>query len=174
VTQLLSNSLESRTMFDRLGASTPSMGQRSYSPAARRPSPLAATSRAPYNPRSSSLSLPSRGNSSTESLPRPSREINGSALRREPMTVPNFEDPLQVLERIVGLPLPVEHTDAEDEPVKKPTDLSEDIDLHGLSLEDFAARKPEATTPAKRYNYSAESAEECEYVLQAEIREAPD
>ena len=80
------------------------------------------------------------------------------------MTVPYFDDPLEVLEAIVGLPLPVERPHDDDGPMARPAELSTDIDLHGLSLEDFAVRIPDKTSSAKRYTYSAESAEECKYV----------
>lgn len=156
-------------MFERLGAAAPSIGQRSYSPAARRPSPLAGGGRPSYASRSSLLSVASSV-SSTDSLaqPRPSRDLNGSMLRQESLATPGFEDPLAVLERLIGSPLPLEDAedgedDDDEQPVSKPEEISEDIDLHGLSLQDFAARKPEVAAPAaKRCSYSVESAVECE------------
>ena len=147
-------------MLDRLSIGSPSAGQRAYSPAGRHPSSLArGGSRLTLGPRSSSLSVLSRANSSTDSLPRLNRAPNGSTLRQE---VPYFEDPLEVLQKIVDAPLPLQPDSSEIGSSAKPETVSQDIDFGGLSLEEFAARSPRATKRARAS--SVKSAEECEYV----------
>ncbi|MCJ1449194.1 MAG: hypothetical protein MMC23_009713 [Stictis urceolatum] len=138
-------------MFDRFSNHpTPSQspGPRSYSPATRKPTHLA-PQRPPFGPRSSSLSLVSRTNSSTESLPKVGRTTNGSALRQELSPPPDVEDPLRVLERVVGAS--IDHSDSidHDTPIPKPTELSEDIDFKGSSLEAFITESPKTRGGAR-------------------------
>ena len=153
-------------MFDRFSNHpTPSQspGPRSYSPATRKPTHLA-PQRPPFGPRSSSLSLVSRTNSSTESLPKVGRTTNGSALRQELSPPPDVEDPLRVLERVVGAS--IDHSDSidHDTPIPKPTELSEDIDFKGSSLEAFITESPKTRGGARPRAGTIRTVEECEYV----------
>lgn len=150
--------------LDRLSShSTPSgsppPANRSYSPAVRRPSHLAPTStpqRPGFSPRSSSLSLVS--NDSTTSLLASAKKPNGSALR-QPSTVPDVTDPLEVLEKILGpegkgVVVPANNTsngDAGDE-------NDEVLDFGGLNLHEFVASEelPKGVTV-----YNAQTIEEC-------------
>ena len=129
---------------------SPPMGpNRSFSPAPRRPSHLAPgpSQRPGYSPRSSSLSLVSRANSSTSSLPAAGRIPNGSALKQEITPPPDLDDPLQILEQIIGSPLRKEDDrsgGAEgEESVERPPELVEDIVFDGQSLQEFASSSPE-------------------------------
>ena len=157
---------------DRIAAypppsASPPAGQRSYSPAPKRPNHLApGPSRPSYNPRSSSLSLISRANSSSSSLPGSSRAPNGSALRQELTPPPFVDDPLDVLVKIIGVPLPKDALDDQDVQVKQPAQLTEDIDFDGLSLQQFVyeADRQKLSAQSQPEEYTAQSVEECEYV----------
>jgi hypothetical protein len=145
--------------------------QRSYSPAAnvRGPGLLlpSSTSRPGYTPRSSSLSLISNANSSSSSLPGQTQWTNGSALKREISPPEDVQDPLEVLERIIGAPpstsqIPPE----EDGPTGRPVELVEDIPFGASSLEAFL-QEPSRSREAYRKQtrqWSEHSVEECEYV----------
>ncbi len=140
---------------------------RSFSPAPRRPSHLAPgpSQRPGYSPRSSSLSVVSRANSSTSSLAAPGRIPNGSTLKQEITPPPNSDDPLETLEQIVGSPLRKGDDQSggseEEESVERPPELVEDIAFDGQSLDDFAKGSPES----EEDRYSASrifSTQECE------------
>ena len=124
--------------------------------------------RPPFNARSSSLSVASRGSLSTSSLPGTARAVNGSTLKQELSAPLSAEDPLDALERIVGLPRPRED-DAEghDYTAERPQELEPRIEFKGLSLEDFV-RKSGAHNHRSRAEIeqlSTQSVEECEYVV---------
>lgn len=150
-------------------SASPPSAQRSQSPLPpRRPANLATNlSRPHYNARSSSLSLISRANSSTGSLPGGSRAVNGSTLRQEMTPPPYVQDPLNVLERIIGTPVTREALDdTADHAIERPDTMVEDIDFSGLSLEDFAngaSVRRDSIESEPRY-YNAQSVEECMYV----------
>ena len=151
-------------------ASPPPLGQRSYSPAPRRPNHLAPTaSRPALNQRPSSLTLISRANSSTGSLPGVARALNASTLRQQITPPPYVEDPLEVLKKIVGPSLPRDDvSDDEDGGASRPDELVEDLDFGGLSLEEFVDREEamQQTWEIELGIQNAQSAEECEYVHQ--------
>jgi hypothetical protein len=162
--------------LDRLGnQQTPSNApppsqKRSYSPA-RRPSQLGPgpSPRPGFSPRASSLSVVSGSNTSTASLPANARLPNGSALKQE--ITPPTDDPLKVLERILGIPLPKnEEHDIVEKPQEqlqeRPEVFVEGIDFGGKSLEEFAKDVPyKSLNPETQYYFSIE---ECEYVCQHE------
>ena len=160
-------------------SASPAPSQRSYSPAPRRQlsSGLSRSSlERPVNRRTSSLnSLVSRANSSTGSLPGTARLTNGSSLRQSTVVPPNVDDPVDVLEKIVGVPLEREGGDdgEEQEATERPNELLEDIEFGGLSLQAFVQTSP-ATKPEEGKSKeleSVQSVEECEYVrLHAEYR----
>ena len=77
-----------------------------------------------------------------------------------------MQDPLEVLEKIVGTPLPKEVSEGEEnEPVERPEVLAEDLDFHGLSLEDFVRQDQEQKAHDLRAEEpSSQSVEKCEYV----------
>ena len=151
-------------------SASPPMGpNRSFSPAPRRPSHLAPglSQRPGYSPRSSSLSVVSRANSSTGSLPAAARIPNGSTLKQEIIPPPNFDDPLQILEQVIGSPLR-EGDDGsgeadEEESAERPPELVEDIAFEGLSLRDFANSSPEPDENSYTAGQNF-SIEECEQV----------
>ena len=148
-------------------AASPAPSQRSYSP--RRPGQLSsAISRSALNPRSSSLtSLVSRANSSSGSLPGSARLTNGSSLRQSTAAPPHVDDPLQVLERIVGVTLKGKDEEEERaESLDRPQELIESIDFGGLSLQDFVRSVGELSTRLEEGARMEEvqSVEECEYV----------
>ncbi|KAL8788824.1 MAG: hypothetical protein Q9213_001495 [Squamulea squamosa] len=129
------------------GQSTPSAQpssaqNRSHSPVPRRSSHLAPNNnrRPSYGPRTSSLGLVSRANSSTTSLSSP-QLVNGSSLRQEIAAPADVDDPLDALEILLGERK--NHGSNEQEEGdnvsidKKPADLDVDIDFHGLSLDAF-------------------------------------
>ena len=75
------------------------------------------------------------------------------------------EDPLDVLERIVGRPRPKERDASGDEfAISKPDRMVSDIHFGGLSLQDFAHRKgasqDQRQDEIKQLN--TQSVEECE------------
>ncbi|KAL8648000.1 MAG: hypothetical protein Q9226_006191 [Calogaya cf. arnoldii] len=129
------------------GQSTPSTSSsvpnRSYSPAPRRSSHLTPNNnpRPSYGPRTSSLGLVSRANSSTTSLNSP-QLANGSSLRQEIPAPPDVVDPLEALEVLLGKRKSTEEDGQQDRervPLdRRPTDLDVDIDFQGLGLDAFA------------------------------------
>ena len=163
-------------MFERLSnLPTPSVspppGSRSYSPAPRRPNHIqSGLARPPFNARSSSLSLASSQASSTALLQGATRITNGSTLRQELSPARPAEDPLQVLEQIVGLPRPREDEKDNGEPAgQRPKELVADVTFDGLSLEEFTRMKsPQRDRKrAEIQTLSTQSVAECEYVKQS-------
>ncbi|KAF2837222.1 Sac2 family protein [Patellaria atrata CBS 101060] len=147
---------------------TPPPQARPYSPApSRRPylTPGTLPVRPGLSPRSSSLSLVS-ANVSTASLPSTVRIPNGSGLRQQIARTPpsGIQDPSKVLEDIFGKPPRKGYQDdSSDKKVEteKPSELVEDIDFDGLSLEAFAERQDtQSRVTAIVHNYSAQSVEE--------------
>lgn len=157
------------------GHSTPSGSppppqQRSYSPGPRRPTHLAPgpTLRPGFSPRTSSLSIAVNSNASTTSLASNSRLTNGSALKQQVTPPPDVAEPLDVLEKVVGLSL---HRDgvrnglSEDSTVlNKPTSLVEGIEFDGLSLHEFAEAETDGVNGGAEQQYTVQPVEECEYV----------
>lgn len=161
--------------LDRLsGHSTPSTSStprnRSSSPAPRRsinlaPSLLGQPRRPAFSPRSSSLSLAS--NASGSSSVDHARHANGSSLKHSTVNTPpiTIEDPLEVLERIVGGSLKhgSRHASIQGD-ISKLSDYSpsselvKDIDFKGLSLHEFAAGEKEVDDVPM---YKGHSVEEC-------------
>jgi hypothetical protein len=142
-------------------ASPPPPVNRSYSPAARRPShlgPASAAQRPVFNPRSSSLSLHS--NDSTTSLLASSRRLNGSGLKQSVM-VADAPDPLGVLEKLLGsegkgvLKSQANGDNAADD------DFELELDFEDLSLRDFALR--DALLAKKGHVYTMQTVEECTF-----------
>ncbi|KAL8967407.1 MAG: hypothetical protein Q9183_002931 [Haloplaca sp. 2 TL-2023] len=136
--------------LDRLsGQSTPSASptppqKRSYSPAPHRSSNLAPTNaiRPPYGPRTSSLGLVSKANTSTASLNSPQLP-HGSSLRQQISPPPaDVTNPLDVLEQLLGKRTDRRSPKTKDSDgavaARKPLELEEDIDFDGLSLHTFA------------------------------------
>lgn len=157
------------------GHSTPSGSppppqNRSFSPAPRRPSHLAPESRRPsFSPRSSSLNPGPRLNQSTISI-NSARLPNGSNLKQQVPPPADFIDPLKVLEDIIGSPVQQEVLDdgttenfAE---LERPSQLSENVDFDGLSLQAFAEAANAETMNGSSDDQpiSAQTVEECEYV----------
>ena len=151
--------------------SLPPPQTRSLSPAPKRQSHLAPVPppRPGYSPRSSSLSLNSKVNSSTTSLSATSRVPNGSALKRELTPPPDVGDPLDVLQSIIGTTIRQHetHSSSDDELLgRKPQVLTPYVDFGGLSLQEFAENKEQLREPnlILRYQESKQSVEECMYV----------
>ena len=157
------------------GHSTPSGSppppqQRSYSPGPRRPTHLVPgpAQRPGFSPRTSSLSIALNSNASTASLTSTSRLTNGSALKQQITPPPDVADPLEVLEKVVGLSL---HGDGVSNGISdnsvvldKPTSLVENIDFDGLSLHDFAQGDSNGVDGDAEQRYTEQPVEECEYV----------
>ncbi|KAI9796009.1 MAG: hypothetical protein M1835_004784 [Candelina submexicana] len=127
-------------------AGSPPPQNRSLSPAPRRPShltPSTLSQRPGYSPRSSSLSLPYNG--STSSLSTATRVPNGSALKHSITNTPppsDVPDPLKVLAGFIGTPPKVSKAN-ESKPDKtgwtdRPTELWNGNDFEGQSLEELA------------------------------------
>lgn len=100
-------------------------------------------SRPPFNARSSSLSLTSVANASTNSLPGTLRQANGSALRSKTPNGANVNDPLETLQGIIGRKENLEELKTNAKILEKPERLVDTIDFADLSLEDFAKRNDE-------------------------------
>lgn len=118
-------------------------------------------SRPPFNARSSSLSLASVANASTNSLPSTLRQTNGSAFRTSATNGANVNDPLEVLQDIIGKHNNSEGSDANTETLEKPEQLVDSIDFADLSLEDFAKRNDERLKLPSSFQAS-QPAEQCE------------
>ncbi|PMD47410.1 Vps52-domain-containing protein [Hyaloscypha variabilis F] len=142
-------------------ASPPPPTNRSYSPAARRPShlgPAVAAQRPGFNPRSSSLSLHS--NDSTTSLLASSRRPNGSGLKQS-VTVADAPNPLDVLEKLLG-------SEGKGKVAKPQTNgdhLAQDefeleLDFEDLSLREFVSR--DALFARREQVYATQTVEEFE------------
>ena len=149
--------------------SPPPPQNRTSSPAPRRPNYLTPgpALRPGFSPRSSSLSLVSKANSSSTSLVGTARITNGSTLKQEITPSPNIPDPLDVLENIIGSQKGRVRAQADsvEEPaiVERPEELVADIDFNGLSLEELVKTLDEPEGIALQ-QYSAQPVEECEYV----------
>lgn len=160
------------------GNSTPSgfptpPHNRSYSPAPRRPTGPGhgGSSRPSFGPRTSSLGLNARAKLSTNSL-NSSKLPNGSALRRQISPPTESADALEILGKLIGKSLEGESNgDTQDGLVRgdslsgRPSDLQEEIDFGGESLEDFAQASPyEAQYSERGSRIHIQTVEECEYV----------
>ena len=156
------------------GHSTPSGSpppqSRSFSPAPRRPSHLGPglAARPPHSPRSSSFIASSRYNSSTTSLNSP-RLPNGSGLKQQITPPADFTNPLQLLEQVIGRPIPdggEEHEDDGQAHLEKPAELVEDVEFRGRSIQDFLEDENEClgNRSLVAYGDTAQSVMECEYV----------
>ncbi len=157
------------------GQSTPSASasplpaqQRSYSPAPRRSSHLAPnnTPRPSYGPRTSSLGLVSRVNSSTTSLDSP-HLVNGSSLRQEIAAPADVVDPVDALEVLLGK-RKAKSGDGQGNRDsvtidQRPTNLDMDIDFQALSLDAFASETSQERVEEPR-RHTSQTVEECEYV----------
>ena len=125
------------------GPSTAASSPGRSSPAPRRSIQLGPSTlprRPGLSPRTSSLSVASLYNS-TESLPSSAKVPNGSGLKNElsGSAAADVPDPVEVLESILG---PLQQGEKENGTYvanERPTELLEDIDFSGLSLEEFAS-----------------------------------
>lgn len=155
-------------------SATPPPQGRSYSPAPRRPylTPGAALPRSGTNPRSASLLSLASSASSTTDLPA-ARIPNGSALRNQVYAAPpdNVPDPVQVLESIIGVPLKKKELEPGDEDgelsINRPSELVEDVDFDGLSLEAFLEADGgdlQTRHPSNTHIHSAQPIDECTLV----------
>lgn len=159
------------------GQSTPSASSsvpnRSYSPAPRRSIHLAPNNnpRPSYGPRTSSLGLVSRANSSTTSLNSP-QLANGSSLRQEIAAPPDVVDPLDALGTLLGKRKDKGRDGQEDResvPLdQRPTDLDVDIDFQGQSLDAFAQDAGQDRSDESR-RYASQTVEKCEYVYPLQV-----
>ena len=156
------------------GHSTPSGSSppqsRSFSPAPRRPSHLGPgfAARPPHSPRSSSFIASSRYNSSTTSLNSP-RLPNGSGLKQQITPPADFTNPLQLLEEVIGRPIPddgEEHEDNGQAHLEKPAELVEDVEFRGRSIQDFLEDENEClgNRSLDACENTVQSVMECEYV----------
>lgn len=169
--------------LDRLtaGAASPSGSltpSRPYSPSPRKSSHLAPTQRPGFGLAASrsSASLDLSANSSTVSLISPPRLANGSSLRIEQRPPPDVQDPVKVLESILGNP--EDGTDATAGRGKLSQTRAADIEFGGLSLQDFVnqetplqsepvdlASKISAKENRQKYEDFHNSIAECDQVL---------
>ena len=157
------------------GNSTPSGSppppqNRSYSPTPSRPSHLASEPRRPsFTPRSSSLNPGSRLNQPTNPQTL-SRLPNGTSLKQQIRPPAETTDSLKVLEEIIDRPVQQEvlgnGTTNGSVELERPSQLSEDIDFNGLSLQAFgeATDRETFTRGLDGPRVSAQTVEECEYV----------
>lgn len=139
--------------LDRISGHSASLG----APLSSRSSPIPRKSShlspSPHNgrpgagPQSSSLSLSATSNGSTTSLPGLARGTNGSTLKQSTTRSrpAGVADPLEVLNAILGK-RKRENADADapattSVPEAKPTELVEDIQFEGLSLQEFVAKE---------------------------------
>lgn len=148
--------------------SPPPPQNRPFSPAPRRPNHLAPpgpVTRPSFTPRSSSLSLISKANSSSNSLAGTARIPNGSTLKREISPPIDVVDPLDVLQSIIGSQIPRDDTSVNNDEgpssEDKPEALVEEIDFNGLSLQVFVESEAELK---ELDNMPYPPNEECEYV----------
>jgi hypothetical protein len=155
--------------LDRLSSYSTPTGtpprQDSYSPAPRRGYPAPAQPLRPgLAPRSSSLTPLISPNASTTNLRGSSPMPNGGP-RRRPTGGANVPDPVHVLESIMGGPPrnPGTANGGTGQQIQgKPEAVDEDIDLGGLSLQDFVAESTRPRRPSTSvHTYSAQSVEEC-------------
>ncbi|KAL8728807.1 MAG: hypothetical protein Q9166_005185 [cf. Caloplaca sp. 2 TL-2023] len=154
------------------GQSTPSgslppVQKRAYSPAPRRSSHLAPNSapRPSYSPRTSSLGLVPRANSSTTSLNSPQLP-SGSSLRQEVVAPVDVVDPSEALEALLGRRRSngtvAGHKNGDSgSPPRRPSDLAGNIDFEGLSLDAFSGDIGHDVVPKSRL-FAAQTIEEYE------------
>ena len=93
------------------------------------------------------------------------RVPNGSTLKQEITPPANFDDPLEVLSRVVGSPLHDEYDSVNGaNSVEKPSDLVEDIAFDGQSLYEFVDTTNQLVEEHSATDYYAHrfSVEECE------------
>ncbi|KAI4277674.1 MAG: hypothetical protein L6R38_005387 [Xanthoria sp. 2 TBL-2021] len=151
-----------------------SVPNRSYSPAPRRSSHLAPNNnpRPSYGPRTSSLGLVSRANSSTTSLNSPQLANGSSSLRQEIAAPPDVVDPLDALGILLGKRKDKGgdgQEDRESVPLDhRPTDLDVDIDFQGQGLDAFVQDAGQGSIEESR-RYANQTVEECEYVYPLEV-----
>lgn len=116
-------------------SSTPQ--SRSYSPVPRKSSrllPQAGPQRPNFSPRSSSLSIAS--NDSTTSLLGNSRKPTDSSSSNLRSTTLTYSDPVQVLDKLLGIDLVSSLTANKDE-IRDNDELLGDVDFTGLALHEF-------------------------------------
>lgn len=138
--------LKDRFSVTSTPSTSPPPHNRTYSPAPRTSSRLAAPPQRPGISRQSSILSLASG--STASLPSTARFTNESSLKRSTEPPTNVLDPLKVLRSILGQPKVVKDGEAVDqgeaESLASAMDL--DIDFGELSLQEFAdlhgMRKP--------------------------------
>ncbi|WEW58362.1 Vacuolar protein sorting-associated protein 52 [Emydomyces testavorans] len=122
------------------------------------------SSRPPFSARSSSLSLASVANASSSSLPGTVRQTNAPALRTNLTKDANVDDPLAVLQGLIGK---YRSSDGSGDlrysadVLEKPEHFANSIDFGQLSLEDFVKRKDEKPSLTSSYQAS-QSAEQYE------------
>lgn len=155
-------------------AGSPPPQNRSLSPAPRRPSHLGPglAARPSHSPRSSSLNISSKYNSSTTSLNSP-RLPNGSGLKQQITPPADFTDPLKSLEQLVGRSISdgdETHEDDGHAQLEKPVELVEDVDFRGRSIQDFLEDEDErhgisSLDPSRD---TAQCVMECEYVYSSD------
>ena len=98
----------------------------------------------------------------------------GSGLKQQITPPPDFTDPVKLLEEIIGRPVLGEdegHGKKDDDQLEKPAELAENIDFGGRSIHDFLGDEEEqdGTGAVDSYDYTAQSATECEYVYSCDI-----
>ena len=158
------------------GSPPPAPNRASFQGPPRRPSHLAPNlpTRPAFNTRSSSLSVPSRANASATSLLGTSKLTNGSNPKEGATSPAYFEDPLLVLQRLMGSPLPKGSeqgaVDGGVTTLQKPQNLDADIDFNGLSLEGFLSDSSERERKERQQHNRSLPAPECEYVFSTIIR----
>ena len=119
-----------------------------------------------FSPRSSSLNVSGKFNSSTTSL-NSVRLPNGSHLKQQITPPADSGDPLKVLEEIIGRPL--QEIDREHVPLQnghgseRPSELIEDVNFGGLGLLGFLQDRGDDNSLDIRDD-TVHTAEECEYV----------
>ena len=125
--------------------------------------------RPPHSPRSSTLNVSSKYNSSTTSLNSP-RLPNGSSLKQQISPPSDFTNPLELLEEIIGRPLSDgDKTHGEESraaQLEKPDTLANDVDFAGRSIHDFLQDEDarHVIRSLEENGDTAQSAMECEYV----------
>lgn len=150
--------------LDRLShTSTPS--SRRGSPAPRK---LTSTpSRPSLDSRANSLSSLTRPGSSTTSLTatNTTRTTATSGLRQEISRPEDVEDPLQVLERVLGYQIARGESETDQIVLmQRPSELEDDMDFGNLSLMQYIkAVDDEQKTPAEVTIRSYQTAEECRF-----------
>ena len=111
------------------------------STAPRRPSHLGPYAnshpRPQFSPRTSSLNVSAKFNTSTASLNSP-RNGPGSGLKQEVLPTPNTKDPLNALEELIGTALAEIGSQEEGDTKKKPAFLIEEVEFRDVGLRELA------------------------------------